>query len=1478
MAHCYRPIWRSISGFVLLLSLLFLGCADYPPVNSAPISKDDSYDAFEDTELVVAAEEGLLANDTDSDGNPLTISLTGTLSTDKGGTMELDVEGGFTYTPASNFFGTDTISYTVTDSQHAQSTGTVTINVSPSDDPPAAFDDAKTIDEDNTVVIHVLENDVEVDGENLTIVDVTAPSNGEVTDNGDGTITYTPATNYYGADSFEYSISDESGGLSDAAVYIDITAVNDAPSCTTDGYRVSEDTSLEIEAEEGVLANDLDVEQDSFEVTSTGSLTTTNDGNVVLNADGSFSYTPSSNFFGKDEFSYLVADVHGASATGIASISVGEVNDVPIANADELALPEDTPTSFDPTANDIDGDGDDLTITETSIPKLGSVTLNVDNTVMYNPHPNIFGEDSFTYKIIDGYGGEAQGTVTVTIASVNDVPVATADTLEIDEDEPGVVAVLNNDSDVENDPLQVTEVVGALNGTPTIQADNTVAYTPNADYNGTDSFTYTVIDGNGGSTTANVEVTIEPVNDAPVAENDSATMEEDTQITLLVLDNDTDVDNDTLTIPWVSNPPHGTAEIISGTSIRYTPDKDYDSSDSFYYRVSDGNGGNDYGTVSIQVTGENDPPDAVNDYVATDEDTPITIRVLDNDLDVDDDDLKIEWVTDNDDIANGSVEVINNDTRIRFTPDPEYYGRVTFYYRINDGHGETDTARVRVTVNSVNDPPEAQNDSATTEEDTAVTIAVLDNDSDPDGDDLEVDRIANAPDHGTAVIVSNTRIRYTPDENYFGGDSFTYVVSDGNGGEATAMVTVTVTAVNDDPVAQNDTGVTIEETSVDINVVNNDSDPDGDDLAVDRIGNSPDDGTAVIITDTTIRYTPDEDYSGNDSFTYVVSDGNGGEATATVYVTISNTNDDPIAQNDSASTDDGIAVEIDVLDNDSDPEDDNLNIISVSNPPNGSAGINNGNPDTVTYTPDAGFSGSDSFTYTISDGNGGEATATVSITVNLVNVSPSAEDDSATTAENTSTDINVLANDSDDDGDSFGLTYVSDPPNGTAEIKGDVITYTPDADVSGSDSFSYTIADIHGATDSATVTVTITPAVFENSDSKSIAVSDTYTLLEDEVLTVDSGNGVRQNDAEEYLGDYTLIEEQQGASRHGGYFALMADGGFEYIPPPNFTGTDSFAYYLEEAGGNGISFGARVRLQVLAVNDPPAAQNDHYWVMSGGEIEIPADRGVLANDFDPDENTLSIDAPFHIRTELGGWVTMETDGGFAYWPPPAMEGQDRFSYRVSDGQALSEAEVTVVVHGNQPPELTCEAYFMTEDHVTTVDAREGLLVTVLEKDSDGIEIEEEATVTTTFGGIVTLAQDGSFAYQPSANFYGQDGFAYTVTDGHHRVLGLARLTVTESDDAPDVIDEAYFSATDTVLDVAGTYGLLANDVDADGETLAISSPGIVITDSGGIVRLNGDGGFRYEPPAGFSGLDAFDYMVCDPEGLTTSGTVWLVVD
>jgi VCBS repeat-containing protein len=404
----------------------------------------------------------------------------------------------------------------------------------------------------------------------------------------------------------------------------------------------------------------------------------------------------------------------------------------------------------------------------------------------------------------------------------------------------------------------------------------------------------------------------------------------------------------------------------------------------FELMVMDNDGTNDTDRTNVTIKNViNRPPVADNQTVLTDEDREEKLIMLAAN-DTEGDTLSYSIVSNP---VHGTLTRFNAATgNATYTPSTNYNGSDSFTFKANDGTTDSTPATVSITVNPVNDGPVANIDTANINEDIARPIPVLDNDTDIDGDSLAVSRILSEPFKGNATINPNGTITYLPTANFFGTDSFSYEISDGQeGGTAEAVVAVTINPVNDLPVANNDNTITNEDTSVNINVLLNDIEIDGDSLNITGVARARN-GTAIVnASNNMITYTPTADFFGTDTFDYFISDGNNGIASAKVTVIVSPINDKPIAVDDKAATNVGISINIDVLANDTDTEGNVLTVMShTTNPSNGIAIVNE-TTNTITYTPMQNFTGVDAFEYAIFDGNeGGNDNGTVKVTVKEV--------------------------------------------------------------------------------------------------------------------------------------------------------------------------------------------------------------------------------------------------------------------------------------------------------------------------------------------------------------------------------------------------------------------------------------------------------------------------------------------------------------
>ncbi len=672
----------------------------------------------------------------------------------------------------------------------------------------------------------------------------------------------------------------------------------------------------------------------------------------------------------------------------------------------------------------------------------GTLSLNYgiigedEGVFTFTPNENWSGNESFVYQYTSGDGTKSYiAQISIFVAADNDTPVITVpNTQTVNEDTQLVFNSSNSNlitlADIDAGIEDVEVTLSVTNGVITLAQDTGLVYTEgvnnsskmsikgslteiqaaidglkyqgNKNYFGNDTLSISLNDlgnsGNGGalSDTKTIDITVLSVNNAPIAVDDVKTTTEDTAVTLtkddIVSSNDTDVESDNLTITAVGNANNGTVILNNDGTITFTPTQNFNGEASFEYTISDGNGGSDTATVTVNVTAVNDVPIAVDDVKTTTEDTAITLTKSDivdaNDTDLDADALTITSVGN----ANNGTVILNNDGTITFTPTQNFNGEASFEYTISDGNGGSGTATVTVNVTAENDAPIAGDDEKTTTEDTAVTLTkddiVTPNDTDVESDTLTITAVGNAS-NGTVILNNDGTITFTPTQNFNGEASFEYTVSDGNGGSGTATVIVNV--VKDAPDAVDSFKTITEDTAIILSKADivgiNDTDK-LDNLTITSVGNASN-GTVILNNDGTITFTPTENFNGEASFEYTISDENGESDTATVTVNVIAVNDEPtneaiiLEQNLNENFD---AYTIDLKDYFADVEtsDDNF-IFTISGNTNIKVTINN-TIATISSTQD--WNGIETITFTAIDEGGNLVSQDVKFIVDPINDLP----------------------------------------------------------------------------------------------------------------------------------------------------------------------------------------------------------------------------------------------------------------------------------------------------------------------------------------------------------------------------------------------------------------------------------------------------------------------------------------------------------
>jgi gliding motility-associated-like protein len=955
----YNCTARSTTDLTCISSATSVTIAPVP--NCIPIATNDLASTNEDTPVSF----NLTNNDNDNDGtiDAATVDLNPSLSgiqttfTNTQGTWAVTA-GVMTFTPNGNFTGTANITYTVNDNSGATSNAAnITVNVVPVNDAPIANNDSASTAEDAQVSLNITNNDSDTDGTiNVNTIDLDPTTAGiqNTFVNAQGTwsvtggiVTFTPLANFNGTAAIDYTVNDNSGAVSNTAtITINVTPVNDAPVANNDSGTTNEDTPVAFD----ISANDTDVDgtinSNTFDlnplVTGIQSNISTAQGAWATTA-GVLTFTPAANFTGTASSNYTVKDNSGLlSNVAVITINVLPLNDAPVANNDVASTNEDAPVSLNLTNNDNDVDGtiDANTVDlDPTIPGIqttftnGQGTWTVINGVLtFTPAANFNGSASINYTVNDNLGTTSNvATISITVVSVNDLPVATNDLATTNEDTPVSFNITNNDTDVDGSinantvdlNLTVAGIQTAFvnaQGTWTVTA-GVLTFTPLANFNGTASIVYTVKDNSGAtSNTATITVNVLPVNDLPVANNDAATTNEDTQVTLNITNNDTDTDGtiNTSTIDLDPSTPgiqttftngQGTWTVANGI-LTFTPAVNFNGAASINYTVNDNNGGtSNIASIAINVTAVNDAPVANNDVASTNENTPVIFNITNNDFDVDGF-INPSSVDLNPNII-GAQTSFNNPQgawnliagQVSYSPALNFNGTASITYTVNDNSGAiSNSATITVTVLSVNNPPVANNDFTSTIEDTPVSLNIINNDTDPDGT-INVNTVdLNLSTAGIQTTVNTAQgsasvaagvLTFTPISNFNGAASIPYRVNDNGGATSNVgMITIQVTPVNDAPVLDNEVLVINYNGSQTGDLTNvGDFDPDGTNLLANTIPLvGPQNGTITIAQDGTFNYQPNANFVGTDLVVVQVCDQGSPLpflcATDTIFITV----------------------------------------------------------------------------------------------------------------------------------------------------------------------------------------------------------------------------------------------------------------------------------------------------------------------------------------------------------------------------------------------------------------------------------------------------------------------------------------------------------------------------------------------------------------------------------------------------------------
>ncbi|MFH4591298.1 tandem-95 repeat protein, partial [Vibrio alginolyticus] len=1429
------------------------------PVNDAPEPQDQAFTVGEDG-LLTFTDADLLTGATDVEGDNLTVE--GVTYTGADGVLTDNGDGTYSFAPNENFNGDVNFTFDVSDGTDTV-TANIDVSVTPENDPPVAGSTSYTVHEDNSITIsdeQLLANSSDIEGD-VAISSVSYSGNDGVLEiNGDGTYTFSPNENFTGDVSLDVVVVDEDGAVDTTTAGITVLEVNDPPIAGTTSYTIDEDEVITISAEQ-LLANSSDIEGEVAldSVSYSGS-----EGIFTDNGDGTFSFAPNQNFNGEVNLDVVVVDEDGATASTTANIDVLPINDAPVSGDLAYSVDEDNSITLSQEqllaqASDVEGDA--LTASNLVVDGDATVMANDDGSFTITPDANFNGDIDITFDINDG-SDTIVATADLTVNPVNDLPQPEDQAFTIGED--GVLLFTDEDlldgaTDIDGDDLSVEGVsyTGA-DGVLTDNGDGTYSFAPNENFNGDVNFTFDVSDGTD-TVTANIDVSVTPENDPPVAGSTSYTVHEDNSITISneqLLANSSDVEGDVAVDSVSYSGADGVFQDNGDGTYTFSPNENFNGEVSLDVVVVDEDGATDSTTAGITVLEVNDPPIAGATSYSVNEDEVITIsseQLLANASDVEGD-VAIDSVS-----YSGSDGIFtdNGDGSFSFAPNENFNGDVSLDVVVVDEDGATATTNASIDVLPINDAPVSGDLAYSVDEDGSITLSqeqLLAQASDVEGDALTA---TNLVVDGDATVTANDdgSFTITPDANFNGDIDITFDINDGSD-TIVATADLTVNPVNDLPQPE-DQAFTIGEDGVllftDEDLLDGATDIDGDNLSVEGVSYTGADGVLTDNGDGTYSFAPNENFNGDVNFTFDVSDGTD-TVTANIDVSVTPENDPPVAGSTSYTVHEDNSITISdeqLLANSSDIEGD-VSVDSVSY--SGADGVFQDNGDgTYTFSPNENFNGEVSLDVVVVDEDGATDSTTAGITVLEVNDPPIAGATSYSVNEDeviTISSEQLLANASDVEGEVAIDSVSYSGFDGIFTDNGDgTFSFAPNENFNGDVSLDVVVTDEDGATVATNANIDVLPI-----NDAPVSGDLAYSVDEDGSITLSQEQLLAQaSDVEgDALTASNLVVDGDAT------VTANDDGSFTITPDANFNGDIGITFDIND-GTDAIV--ATADLTVNPVNDLPQPEDQAFTIGEDGVL-LFTDEDLLDGATDIDGDDLSVEGVSY--TGADGVLTDNGDGTYSFAPNENFNGDVNFTFDVSDGTDTVTANIDVsVTPENDPPVAGSTSYTVHEDNSITI-SNEQLLAN--SSDVEG-EVAIDSVSYSGADGVFQDNGDGTYTFSPNENFNGEVSLDVVVVDEDGATDSTtAGITVLEVNDPPIAGATSYSVNEDEVITISSEQ-LLANASDVEGE-VAIDS--VSYSGSDGIFTDNGDGTFSFAPNENFNGDVSLDVVVTDEDGATAT--------
>ncbi|MFA0266311.1 tandem-95 repeat protein [Vibrio cyclitrophicus] len=1514
------------------------------PINDAPVPEDKTFEIEEDGTLIFT-DADLLTGATDIEGDNLTVE--GVTYDGGDGILTDNGNGTYTFAPNENFNGDVNFGFDVSDGTDTVSAN-IDVSVTPENDPPVAGSTSYTVNEDNSITIsdaQLLATSSDIEGD-VSIDSVTySGSDGVLEINGNGTYTFSPNENFSGEIALDVVVTDEEGATDATTAGITVLEVNDPPVAGPTSYTIDEDSVLTFN-ESQVLLNASDVEGD---VELVGISYDGPDGIFSVNGDGTCSYAPNENFNGQVQLGVTIRDEDGAEVDTVINVDVLPINDAPVSGDLAYNVNEDgsiTLSQEQLLSQASDVEGQDLTASDLTVDGNATVTANDDGSFTIVPEANFNGDIDIQFNITDGTD-TVQATADLTVNPVNDLPVPQDQQFSIEED--GTLQFTDADlltgaTDIDGDNLTVEGIsYTGGDGVLTDHGDGTYTFAPNENFNGDVNFSFDVSDGTE-TVSANIDVTVTPENDPPVAGSTSYMVNEDNAITISdeqLLANSSDVEGAVSVDSVTYSGTDGVFQDNGDGSYTFLPNENFSGDISLDLIVADEDGSIDETTAGITVLEVNDPPVAGPTSYTIDEDSVLTFsesQILVNASDVEGD---VELVGINYDGSDG-IFTVNGDGTCSFAPNENFNGQVQLGVTIQDEDGATVETQINVDVLPINDAPVSGDLAYTINEDSSITLSqeqLLARAGDIDSENLEAINLSNDEN---ATIQQNDDGSYTitPDADYNGDLDLNFDIIDNDGGSVQVGLDITVNPLNDLPQAQ-DQQFSIEEDGTllftDADLLAGASDIDGDELSIENVLYTGADGVLSDNGDGTYSFAPNENFNGEVQFSFDVFDGTGSTA-AVIDVSVTPENDPPVAGSTSYTVQEDGQITISdeqLLANSSDVEGD-VALSSVTYAGDDGSFVDNGNG-TYTFTPNENFDGDISLDVVVVDEAGATATTTAGIDVIAVNDGPETSDIQAEVDEDNSITITqeqLLANATDVEGDELTASNLqTNDPDATIVTNDDgSFTITHTENFNGELDFTYSISDGDNEV-LTTLDLTVNPVndapeageeiFIQAQEDQTVGV----TLREEPALRLDQApeNGIIEANLDN---EWVVLEVGQevpadtevrfvpseGALAEGTHTTQI--GTFDDNASVDDWGTEVDPYTREFSDGD-------LTVTVQSNDDPLGAWNGNTHIGHGlGDTDrqgLSGDEKLTVSVEGQDINEIS----FHLDG-LGGWFMedsrhfteveikafnedgdlidsmtyhKEDRGGYetdytltvsepvSYFELGTVQGNGTYvvqNMTVSqtchdeavftsigvDGSEITETVELNIHAGDNEIELTADLPNITIDtegsaqFASVVITEEQLLAQASDIDGDDLDIQNlELVGENSEHATLTDNGDGTWTVTPDENFHGEIELGYQVTDGELTDDNIININFESVNDAPIVSGPMVLSTDEDQGITFSADDLLANTTDVEGDTLSISD--ITYGGDHGDLVDNGDGTFTFMPNENFNGEIDIDYKVFD---------------